>query len=258
MKTLFVFLLAAIAYLAVAQDRVYDSFLDEGKIWTIKIVGSNLYSTISYEEYRLTGDVTIGGVSYKQLLTRYRWENDNEWSEWKKVAYIGQDNDGKVYYYADYGYHVDDYVTMDFSLEVGDVFVFDHDYGLPWIVTAVSDTILGCSTDKIPRKCIHLSRSLNGEILDEDYHRDIWIEGIGSLKYGLLGMSGDNMVGGTSQLLKCTKQEDVIYQYNDVTSILGTMQQPSGDGKCYSLQGLRLKDIPRKGVYISGGKKYVK
>lgn len=104
---------------------------------------------------------------------------------------------------------------MDFSLHVGDEYRLD-DYSHTYIVTAVSDTILENSFDRKPRRCIHLSLTLNGEIISGDYYRDVWIEGIGSVKYGLMGMHG-NMPGGSCLLMKCTQQESVIYQYDDAT-----------------------------------------
>ena len=217
---LLMLLLALVPVASVAQKVTYDSFLDEGKTWVIRTVGSNLEQTVSYTEYKLMGDATIDGVPYKQLFLRYRLEGEDSWSEWRRDgAYIGQDEQGRVYYYEKNSYSSAKVVTMDFSLHVGDEYRLD-DYSHTYIVTAVSDTILENSFDRKPRRCIHLSLTLNGEIISGDNYRDVWIEGIGSVKYGLLGMHG-NMPGGSCLLMKCTQPEGVIYQYDDAALVDG-------------------------------------
>ena len=208
--------LAAIPFAAVAQEQSYDSLLDGEKIWTIKCVGSDLESTVSYVEYKLMESTSIDGIVYKRLLRRSKWEYEDDWSEWKNDGYVGEGNDGKVFYYMDYGYDIDNGVTMDFSLQVGGVFQPYEEGGSSYVVTAVSDTILENSFDRKPRKCIHLSRTINGEIYYEEWHREVWIEGIGSLRDGLLGTT--EYGGASHQLIKCTQQGNVIYQYDDTPS----------------------------------------
>ena len=105
---------------------------------------------------------------------------------------------------------------MDFSLQEGDVFELNEEDYPPYVVTAISDTILENSFDRKPRKCIHLSQSINGEIIYEDWASDIWIEGIGSVKKGVMGTNASS--GSIQQLIKCTQQGNVIYQYDDTPS----------------------------------------
>ena len=166
MKKLFLLLLAVIPFTAIAQEPSYDSLLDGEKIWTIKCVGSDLESTVSFVEYKLMESTSIDGVSYKQLFTRNKREGEEDWSEWKWLfnkAYIGEDNEGKVYYYIDNGKYITNDVTMDFSSQVGDVFELNEEDYFPFIVTAVSDTILENSFDRKPRKCIHLAQQDHGD-----------------------------------------------------------------------------------------------
>ena len=209
-------LLSAIHIASIAQEQSYDSLLDGEKIWTIKCVGSDLESTVSYVEYKLMEETSFDGIVYKRLLRRSKWEYEDDWSEWKNDGYVGEGNDGKVFYYMDYGYDIDNGVTMDFSLQVGGVFQPYEEGGSSYVVTAVSDTILENSFDRKPRKCIHLSRTINGEIYYEEWHREVWIEGIGSLRDGLLGTT--EYGGASHQLIKCTQQGNVIYQYDDTPS----------------------------------------
>ena len=257
MKHLFVLLLAAIPFATTAQKKSYDSLLDEGKIWTIKSVIPGFEESVDYIEYKLMQDTSIVGVSYKQLFVRYKWEYESDWGEWEWLfnkAYIGEDNNGKVYYNIDNGYSIRNDVTMDFSLQVGDVFELNEEDEDLFVVTAVSDTILENSIDRMPRKCIHLSLSINGETLYDEWARDVWIEGIGSVKKGVMGTNGS---GGTiQQLIKCTQQDNVIYQYDDETSVQGIKQQPLDDVPIYNLAGQKV-DASYKGIVIQNGKKRI-
>ena len=133
-------------------------------------------------------ETSFDGIVYKRLLRRSKWEYEDDWSEWKNDGYVGEGNDGKPY----------------------------EEGGSSYVVTAVSDTILENSFDRKPRKCIHLSRTINGEIYYEEWHREVWIEGIGSLRDGLLGTT--EYGGASHQLIKCTQQGNVIYQYDDTPS----------------------------------------
>ena len=243
------FFLVTIPFAAIAQEQTYDSLLDGEKVWTIKSVVSNLERTVSYIEYKLMESVSIDGVSYKQLFTRSKWENEEDWSEWKWLfdkAYIGEDNEGKVYYFVDHGTYITNDVTMDFSLQVGDVFELNEEDYPPFVVTAVSDTK--------PRRCIHLSMNINGEIIYEDWASDIWIEGIGSVKKGVMGTNASS--GSIQQLIKCTQQGNVIYQYDNTTSVQGIKHQPIDKTHTFNLAGQRV-NASYKGIVIQNGKKVI-
>lgn len=266
MKKLLLLLFVTIPIVMTAQEKSYDSFLDNEKIWTIKNTLSSPEQTVSYTEYKLMDETSIEGISYKLLFSRYRWEYEDDWSDWESGefggsfggTYIGEDNAGKVFFYKDNDNSIENLVTMDFSLQVGDVFQFGSDYDLlPYVVTAVSDTILENSFDRTPRKCIHLSHFFDGVVLFEEYHHDVWIEGIGSMKHGLVGMRGDLYGGAFRQLVKCTQQGNIIYQYDDATSVQSIKELPIDDTPIYDLQGRRVMGTPRKGLYIQNGKKVI-
>lgn len=256
MKKLFLILLAVIPIVAIAQEPSYDSLLDGEKLWTVKIESFGFNDKyVSYVEYKLMDMTSIDGISYRQLFTRHKGEDEDEWSEWKLgefggLTYIGEDSDGKVYYYGSYR---ENFVTMDFSLQVGDVYQFNYDYDvLPYVVTAVSDTILENSFDRKPRKCIYLAHYLNGEVLSEEWHRDIWIEGIGSMKYGLMGMNGE-LTSGSHLLMKCTQQGNIIYQYDNATAVQDIKQLFIDETPTYNLAGQKVNPS-YKGIVIQNGK----
>ena len=71
-------------------------------------------------------------------------------------------------------------------------------------VTAVTDTILTSSSDRTRRKCIYL------ECTDDSFANDVWVEGIGSLRFGIEGNLA-LAVGSKATLIKCTSDEEVLY-----------------------------------------------
>ena len=256
MKHLFVLLLAANPIATIAQEILYDSLLDGEKIWTIKSTIPSPERWVDYIEYKLMDETSIDGVIYKKLFCRYKWSYTDDWSEWEWLfnkAYIGEDNDGKVYYYHDNGKNLTS-VAMDFSMQVGDVFDLNEEDELPYVVTAVSDTILENSFDRKPRRCIHLSQSFYGEIINEDWASDIWIDGIGSVKKGVMGTNASS--GTIQQLIKCTQHGNVIYQCDDATSVLGIKEQPLEDVSIYNLAGQKI-NASYKGIVIRKGKKVI-
>ena len=224
MKNLFLWFLAAMSSVTLAQNTTYGSILDGEKVWTFKVVGSGLYKTVSYEEYKLTDGSSVDGVPYKTPCWRYRSEKEPDWCEWKMRSgeSVGQDSQGKVYFCESYGLAAERHVTMDFSLQAGDVFRYES---YEYIVTVVSDTLFENAADRRPRKCIHLNRYFEGEVLSGEFHEDVWIEGIGSLKFGLMGMGWAGYVGGSCQLYRCTQQGKVIYQCDEATSVQEVMHQ---------------------------------
>ena len=193
---------------ASAQDE-YDSFLDEGKVWTL---GTRI-STINYIYYdwemKLSGDTIIDGIHFKRRYER-KWEwGEEKPEEWKATGYIGQEG-GKTYLHS----RGQTMFDMDFTLKVGDTFQ-SNDFGDVGItnpnllVTEVSYMVPPYYTDKKPRKCIYL-QTLTGV----GFQTDVWVEGIGSLMFGVLGTSNYSMttaVGTPYRLSKFTKNEELLY-----------------------------------------------
>ena len=117
-------------------------------------------------------------------------------------------------------------------------------------VVAVSDTIIANSTDKRPRHCVHVQ-----------YNRieateDCWIEGIGSLKYGIIGRR-EFYYDTWGWLVKCTDGEEVLYSSDSTVGIPKTLMHKSTDNAAYDLQGRRLTTPPQRGVYVRDGRKVV-
>ncbi len=145
---------------------------------------------------------------------------------------------------------------MDFSLKKGDTFVMAPDpypYSqINFYVTEVTDTVLVNSTDKTPRKCLHL------QVGDMPGMYEVWIEGIGSLYGGLEGVAMYHYLGSFPNLMSCTDGDQVLYEYSDPSGISVQHASNREYTPVYTLQGQRVEAVPRKGIYIQNGRKYVR
>ncbi len=145
-------------------------------------------------------------------------------------------------------------LIMDFTLEPGEVFraydVINVDNYVDYQVISVSDTILYASSCK-SRRCIYLQN------VKQPQDTDIWIEGIGSLKYGLLGYRKVND-DASSQLMSCSDNNQILFKRTESTVPVSSVRSDSLiKGKGYDLQGRQLTEQSMKGVYIRDGRKIV-
>ena len=239
----------------VLKKEDYESLPSESKVWTMSyksVVNPEVYGDVyEFVDTKLVGDTIINDIHFKQKYCR-EWQLGEEIpTEWTATDhYLGQDG-GKVYLYSDRNkMMVED---MDFSLNVGDktlsYYQYDEDKEMPFcfVAPAVSDTILN-NTDVIkPRKCTHVKL--------EDYPADIdiWIDGIGSVKFGLDGVGMIQATGAIPKLYKVTDGDTVIYQStlpaSWVSGITTIRKEMTPGNIIYDLQGRRLKS-PQKGINI--------
>ena len=125
-----------------------------------KCRGFMLYEGGKCSYYTLYGNCTIEGVDYiNEDNGRYCYRQDGN----------------RVYCYS--LAEQKEYLVMDFGLKVGDVFTL-YD-GCNVVVEQLSDTLLSCWNSQKTYKKFHLR---GVEQLD---FTDVWIEGIGSLRYGI-------------------------------------------------------------------------
>lgn len=122
--------------------------------------GFMLYENGKYSYYTLYGECTIDGVDYiKEGEGRYAYRQDGD----------------KVYCYSFAGGK--EYLVMDFGLEVGDIFTLYE--GFDVVVEQKSDTLLACWNAQMTCKKLQLRG------VEQPDFTDTWIEGIGSLRYGI-------------------------------------------------------------------------
>ena len=255
-KRLLLYILTMIPFAAAIAQTEYESLLSESKIWTMRYhlsLAPDAGDIYHFFEYRLAEESIINGIPFKRVQARNSDDEGEYPDEWKDAFFsIGQD-DGKVYI----KYNDDDniFAVMDFSLKKGDTFVMAPDpdpYSqMNFYVTEVTDTVLVNSTDKTPRKCLHL------QVGDMPGMYEVWIEGIGSLYGGLEGVAMYHAVGSFPNLMSCTDGDQMLYEYSDPSGISVQHASNREYTPVYTLQGQRVESVPRKGVYIQNGKKFV-
>ena len=137
---------------------------------------------------------------------------------------------------------------MDFNLSAGDSLDLQNNAGTI-VVTAVSDTILENSTDRTERRCLYVRSTENPQI------EDVWVEGVGSLNYGIMCMS--HAATAEQRLLRCKKGAETIFEMDGMTTT--AVESPetalSATTTFYDLQGRRVLGKPKSGIYIRGGRK---
>jgi len=168
-------------------------------------------------------------------------------------------------YYLHYANNNDDQLLFDFSTNVSDTLyqeipyklILDDDTlsALPYLVKEVGDTILEESSDKRLRKWLSVCSLLHGE-------EDIWIEGIGSMRFGPIG-SRFGTSGASHILYKCFDEENIYYFNKNIPwykELLSSIQPIENDNDTdsnknegvqgtYTLQGIKA-DTPSKGIHI--------
>lgn len=262
MRKIVIPLLSALFVQAYAQDA-YESLLLDGKRWQMeyKLALPPEYGEhLSSEELVMKDDTLVDDIPFKRVYGISRSDVDGELIQTPKGYLIGQKN-GCVYQYEENEDWVQKYYPiMDFSLNVGDEFslccedLIDDELRLfelqKYQVTAVSDTVIANSSDRRPRRCIHV-KSVYSEML-----QDCWVEGIGSLTDGIIGRTR-HTYGSSKRLMRCTYVNEVLYSFNSEVSIRSVMWDNRSDDVYYDLQGRLLNGKPSKGVYIKSGRKRV-
>lgn len=125
--------------------------------------------------YRIPADTVIDGLRYRKLIA-----SADSMATWQEVGCLREDTAGcRIYYWRD----GKESLLYDFSLEVGDVVHYAE--GKESVVEYVDSLVLGetgCFEDDILR-CIHF------KVGDQD---EMWIEGVGSNRGGLIPCYDDN------------------------------------------------------------------
>ena len=246
------------------KTEAYKSILQEGLTWKMEYQKDSSPES-SYETLVLINSLPIDDIPFKRVYVQEKADGSDEYIWMSQDEYCIGEKDGRVYRFCSKGWHNHCTPIMDFSLSVGDSLVVT--YVLPddeegrihelqtYQVVAVSDTVIGSSVDKLPRRCVYVE----GKYGDE---KDCWVEGIGSLKYGI-NVRGGKEYSGTSQvLLSCTQGDKPLYIRNQGTNEIEDLSvEPKSDfakdAPLFDLQGRQLQGKPERGVYIQNGRKFV-
>ena len=261
-KVLFLLLFA---FGAVHAQEIYESVLQDGQTWRMRFRSYTFPdSDFHYwcENMVLQEDTLVDGIHFRKAYSQIQ-QATGEYVMKSEKYMIGQ-KDGVVYQYEEFEEWEEEweqkyYPIMDFSLNPGDEFSIyledpaDDEQQIWEIervkVVAVIDTVLDCSTDKRPRRCLHVQYLLSNR------GQDCWVEGIGSLQYGIIGRRAYSF-GSRGWLVQCTRGEEMLYFSDSTTYIRKVQEQSSLNNACFDLQGRRLDGPPaRSGLYIKDGRK---
>jgi len=183
--------------------------ISSDKVWTMSY--DSAYPGYPYEttygKNILKGDTIMDGIKYMMCYKcTYNPKEDTEGELKPMWGLFGEQNE-KVY--MRFFSEDESILVMDYSLQAGDCFV--NSRGNEFTVISTSDTIFKSSTDKTPRKCLYIARKGRQEVLD------VWVKGIGSLFYGLLGIEGLQMYGAVHRLYRCVDGDEVLYDNSVLT-----------------------------------------
>ncbi len=201
MKTSFAFILSLIPLFIFGQNTY--QIADTTKTWNTVSIGYlafNVAQCAGTKSNKFSGQTTIGNNTYLNVFE----SDDSLQTNWGQIGFLREDTiDHKVYYKGP----DEDGLIYDFNIEAGDSIYIDNYY------YDFTDALLICdSIDYV---------NINGEQKQRYYfysgfsksiYSEIWIEDIGSM-YGLLasGYGGAGFAGGTSKLLCCSTNDNVIY-----------------------------------------------
>ena len=242
MRHLFTFLFLALGLQIAEAQEPYRSFLEEGKQWIIKREIPELVSTIVYKTDYPNACIYVG-------------ENPYFLREEGGKVFLSEENSDE------------ETVLYDFNLQLGDKWreYFDEDK----LIVVNLDTI---EVNGIYRKRIGFieERRIDyykseGLVLDTGNPRkwaDCWVEGIGSW-YSPMDYPGWCIIGAKVTLQQCYVNDEVVFTYDDffkegITSNISQLRNRDfSSDRISDLQGRRVVNPQRGGLYIRDGRKYV-
>ena len=218
MKKTLLFITMMLGTALSVQAQEYKPMLEEGKMWTIQyelVLGPEYRDVYVYTDVKIEGDSIYEGKVYKKIYEREVDRNEVIPTEWTFTGQLIGEEDRKIYILRKENEEVRRELVMDFSLGVGDVLDSQPTASsTPFRVVAVTDTILANSTDKTPRKCMHVEHP------NASFISDVLIEGIGSQRYGLWGVKDFvGNPGGITTLSGCCEGATSLYRTVPFTNI---------------------------------------
>jgi hypothetical protein len=221
-------------------QEIYRSFLEEGKVWTYHYY-NDMTGREFYKSLTIAGDTVIDDKSYKRIVDVATGNYEYAIREEGKKVFCANPNNAETLIY-------------DFGLNVGDSFQSSGNSN-----SDTQTTVIGVDTVVVGNRAF---RILDVR-LNNDLWPNLWVEGVGGM-YDL--SSNFPKVGNFYSFSSCQLDGETILTQKDVWKTVGIHDQPIIHKGSYStidplfdLQGRRRQGEPqRKGVYIHGGRKYVK
>ena len=191
---------------------IYNSFLTEGKVWTMVykgVIAPWYGDKYAFKEMKLMGDTVINEIHFKEIFARIYSYGEPIPEKWtSEDMFLGEEG-GKVYVrWKDSDRQGQ---AMDFSMQEGetqDFYTGIDSRIVPIHVQAIKDSVMNNTV----RKCFYVG------VPGEPFADDVWIEGIGSLRWGILGvvLEFSGLSGAEPQLYECRQGNEVLYQNVDM------------------------------------------
>ena len=180
---------------AIFPEMVYRPFVEEGKVWTIKVIANSWPTTEEWTEYYyLEGDTIVNGQMAKRMLCDRTGSSQDISGKYVGACY---EQDKKVYYsFYNGGIQFDFERLYDFTLSTGDSITT---HGTNLVVNKLSGGIPG----------------FKGTYYDFGVKEERWLEGVGSESW-----PWNNHPrwanGNIGTLLSCRIGDEVIYYNSEV------------------------------------------
>lgn len=250
MRRILILLFWVIAIGVFAQEK-FESVILQGKVWKTAYQSPYIVNQPpTIIESRFDGDTIIDGIAFKRKFTRSELREGS----WQATNYYVGQKGGQVFYFSR-TFGDEPRLLMDFSAKESDVIsvLFFGYVPQSLKVIAASDTILESSGDQTRRRCLYVQ---------SDSKSDIWVEGIGSLCYGVEPYLQEPLDGALPWLQQCLYEDVVIFKAEENISngIVWTTRevQTGSRSSCYDLLGRRVSGQPQhRGVYVKGNRKIV-
>ncbi len=191
-KSIILLVLTLLSLINLSQAQNIDPIVQEGRQWATSVWWAVSPPQFYTEIYRMEGDTVLDKKTYKKIYCYYT----EDLSGGTLYNYALRQDGGKVYlkFYGETGENL----FFNFSIKKGSAFSV---HGHTFAADKVYDTILA---DGKTRKAIRLH---------DDEMTDIWVEGVGSLIYGINWDGLRRMPGAKKYDLLCCHQNEVrIYQ----------------------------------------------
>lgn len=177
MKILFTLLFALSIFTCWAQNH---SIVDTTNTWNVGVNFVNEDAMNPYNYWRaqiikIEDTVKINNTDYRRIIEY----DDPNLNSGKQQFYIREDSTGKVFY----SDSVTEIVAFDFGLEAGDTFMItpstNAKFTIERKVKAIIDSVTTILINNYKYDALYLT------IGKEEALSDIWVKGIGSLRFGL-------------------------------------------------------------------------
>ena len=262
-------------FLAGHSQEVYNTFVVEGKRWNCASVSTRPDSEPIPFCYYLKGDTIISGQACKKMYQEYPTGNTPD--------YIGafHENDRKVYVCPKDGQQTSTW--FDYAANISEKYTL---YGQEFELIRV-DTLESCGHKYRVNYLFYDNWKGNVssiELIKEGVPVNpiIIVDGIGGDIGNMVFPGSGIQNGGNHLLLNCEQEGQVIYSASDVNSFIYNLdvyqwfddwldrrirngiqvpKQPivTNSAPLFDLQGRHIQGRPaRKGIYIRGGRKYVR